>query len=502
MPERPARLAAVLVAAIVASAVACAERPAAPAGVAVNDVQSQLNSTVVRQVETPGSIEEIQAIIRSAGAAGLAVSITGGRHAMGGQQFGSGTVLIDMSRMDRIVRLDAGKGLVEVEAGIQWPALIDGLLEAQKGRPRQWGIIQKQTGADRLSLGGALSANIHGRGLTYKPIVSDVEAFTLVDAAGQVLRCSRQENAELFRLAIGGYGLFGVIARVELRLAPRRAVERIVKVIDLKDLMPSFQKRIDEGFLFGDFQYATDPDSNDFLAKGVFSCYRPLAEGTPVPQHPRELSANDWSELYYLGHARKSKAFERYSTYYLSTSGQVYWSDTHQLSLYLEDYHRALDARLGSRTKGTEMITEIYVPRAALPSFMADVREDFRSNGVSVIYGTIRLIEKDEESFLAWAREPWVCIIFNLHVDHTPEGLEAAARDFRRLIDRAIGYGGSYYLTYHRWATRDQVERSHPRFAEFLKLKKRYDPGERFQSDWYRHYRDLFAAAPAAVAGR
>lgn len=501
MTRQRSPLAVLLAAAIVASGAACAERPAVPAGVTVNDVQSRINSTVVRRVETPGSIEEVQAIVKSAGAAGLAVSITGGRHAMGGQQFGSGTVLIDMSRMDRIVRLDTGKGLVEAEAGIQWPALIDGLLEAQKGRPRPWGIIQKQTGADRLSLGGALSANIHGRGLTYRPIVSDVESFTLVDASGRAIRCSRQENAELFRLAIGGYGLFGVIVRVELRLAPRRPVERIVSVIELNDLMRSFQSRIEEGFLFGDFQYATDPDSKDFLAKGVFSCYRPLAEGTPVPEHPRELSANDWGELYYLGHARKTGAFERYSTYYLSTSGQVYWSDTHQLSLYLEDYHKALDARLASKAKGTEMITEIYVPRAALPSFMADVRGDFRANGVNVIYGTIRLIERDDESFLAWAREPWVCIIFNLHVDHTPEGLEAAARDFRRLIDRAIRYGGSYYLTYHRWATREQVERCHPRFAEFLRLKKQHDPDERFQSDWYRHYRDLFAGAQTAVAG-
>ena len=30
-------------------------------------------------------------------------------------------------------------------------------------------------------------------------------------------------------------------------------------------------------------------------------------------------------------------------------------------------------------------------------------------------------------------------------------------------------------------------------FAEFLRLKKRYDPEERFQSDWYRHYRTMFA---------
>ena len=96
-------------------------------------------------------------------------------------------------------------------------------------------------------------------------------------------------------------------------------------------------------------------------------------------------------------------------------------------------------------------------------------------------------------SFLAWAREPWACIIFNLHVAHTEDGVRKAATDFRRLIDRAIEWGGSYYLTYHRFAERQQVEACYPQFAEFLNLKRRHDPDERFQSDWYRHYRAMFA---------
>ena len=52
---------------------------------------------------------------------------------------------------------------------------------------------------------------------------------------------------------------------------------------------------------------------------------------------------------------------------------------------------------------------------------------------------------------------------------------------------------GSYYLTYHRWARRDQVERCYPEMRAFLREKKRFDPRERFQSDWYRHYRAMFA---------
>src|SRR6185295_10054823 len=242
---------------------------------------------------------------------------------------------------------------------------------------------------------------------------------TLVDAEGATRRCSRSENPELFRLAIGGYGLFGVIAKVTLRLAPRQKVERVVEILDLDRLMPAFEKRIADGYLYGDFQYATDPDSPDFLKRGVFSCYRPVDASRPVPEGQKELSADNWKELYYLAHADKSKAFDMYTRYYLSTSGQVYWSDTHQMGVYLENYHEDLDRRLGATDKGSEMISEIYVPRDDLASFMAEARDYFRAERFGPIYGTIRLIEKDDETFLAWAKERYACIIFNLHVVRT-----------------------------------------------------------------------------------
>ncbi|HKQ51547.1 MAG TPA: hypothetical protein VJT74_04205, partial [Pyrinomonadaceae bacterium] len=365
------------------------------------------------------------------------------------------------------------------------------LVEAQRGRARQFGIRQKQTGADRLSLGGALAANIHGRGLALKPIIDDVESFVLVDAQGDAVRCSRRENAELFGLAVGGYGLFGVIARVTLRLAPRRKLRRVVGLADLSDLMQAFDERVAAGFLYGDFQFMTDAASDGFLRRGVFSCYEPVPDDHPSPQRHKELSAGEWRELLYLAHADRRRAFEAYAAHYLSTDGQLYWSDTHQLSVYLDDYHRELDGRLGATARGSEMITEVYVPRAELARFMEETRADFQSRGTELIYGTVRLIEKDDESYLAWAGDRYACVVFNLHVAHTRAGIERARGDFRRLIDRAVCHGGSYYLTYHRWATREQVLACYPQFPEFLRLKLRHDPAETFQSDWYRHHKAL-----------
>ena len=467
--------------------------PAARAGTLVNDVHSQLNATQVDRVVAIDSEATLAATLEAARREGKPVCIAGGRHAMGGQQFAHDAVLLDMRRLNRILRLDSERGIVEAEAGIQWPELIDGLLAMQQGQPQPWSIIQKQTGADRLTLGGALGANIHGRGLTLRPMIGDVESFTLVDAEGTARTCSRSENPELFRLAIGGYGLFGVITRVRLRLMRRRKLERVVRLIDVDELMPAFTQRIADGFLYGDCQFSTDLPSDGFLKTGVFSCYRALPDDAAMPADVKELGEDNWRSLYLLSHADTRRAYEAYTSYYLSTSGQRYWSDTHQLSVYIDDYHAALDRALNAPHKGSEMITELYVPRPALGAFLSAVRADFRQHGVLLVYGTIRLIEQDDESFLAWAREPWVCTVMNLHVDHTPERIAKAATDFRRLIDRAIAHGGSYFLTYHRWAERAQVERCYPQFAEFLRLKRRYDPGEAFQSDWYRHHRQLFA---------
>ena len=159
----------------------------------------------------------------------------------------------------------------------------------------------------------------------------------------------------------------------------------------------------------------------------------------------------------------------------------------------MDNYHDALDEATGAEFKGTEMITEIYVERPRLAAFMEDARGVLRDRDANVIYGTLRLIEQDDETFLAWARKPYACVIFNLHIEHTPEGVASAADAFRALIDLAIQHGGSYYLTYHRWARRDQVERCYPQMPEFLSLKQRHDPEELFQSNWYRHYRTMFA---------
>src|SRR5258707_1300044 len=457
-----------------------------PESILVNDVHSQLNPTRVLGILQPRSPEDVREIIRSARKDRKVISTAGGRHAMGGQQFGTDTLLIDIRKLSRVLSLDRKRGIIEVEAGIEWPELIKGYLTLQNGDGQAWGIAQKQTGADRLTIAGTIAANAHGRGLAMKPFVSNIESFVLVDATGKARTCSRTENPELFRLVVGGYGLFGVVTSVRVRLVPRTKVERLVEIRTVDDLTAAFDKRVSDGFQYGDFQFSIERDSEDFLHKGVFSCYRPVPMETPVSAAQKQLSDENWRQLLYLAHTNQKRAFEVYVDYYLSTNRQVYWSDTHQLSIYTDNYHLEIDQKLHAPYSASEIITEINVPRSTLKEFFDEVRDDFRRNSVNLIYGTVRIIERDDESFLPWARQAYACVIFNLHTVHDPEGLQRSADAFRRLIDMAARRGGTYYLTYHRFATRKQVEACYPQFAEFLHRKRKYDPEERFQSDWYR----------------
>ena len=64
----------------------------------LNDIHSQLNETAMRRVVTAQTVIEVQQAVAAIREHGGRLSIAGGRHAMGGQQFLDGGVLLDGER--------------------------------------------------------------------------------------------------------------------------------------------------------------------------------------------------------------------------------------------------------------------------------------------------------------------------------------------------------------------------------------------------------------------
>lgn len=206
---------------------------------------------------------------------------------MGAQQFAGNEIHVDTTALSAVLSTDDERGLLRIEAGAMWPTIIAATHRMRGPGGGQWAIRQKQTGVDDVTLGGSISANAHGRGLQMAPIVEDIEDLSLVDADGQLLHCSRSEHAELFSLVVGGYGLFGVVYAATLRLSPRRRVKRLVDILELQDAMHVVRRRVEQGCLYGDFQFVIDANDPAFLQRGGLPA---MSRSTRRPVRGRTLT--------------------------------------------------------------------------------------------------------------------------------------------------------------------------------------------------------------------
>ena len=115
---------------------------------------------------------------------------------------------IDAARLDRVLRLDTGRALVEVQAGVTWKTL------AAQLRPGDAQALELRT--TRASIGESIAWNAAGP--DGRPAVTHVESLTMVTPDGQLRRINRISNPALFGLVVGGQGLFGALYSATLRL--------------------------------------------------------------------------------------------------------------------------------------------------------------------------------------------------------------------------------------------------------------------------------------------
>ena len=447
----------------------------------VNDVHSRLNPTAVADVVRPRSLDELAALVAAA-TGRRPLALCGARHSMGGQQFVRGGLLADTTRLDRILSLDRDRGRVTVEAGARWPAVLDAL------RGSAWAIRQKQAGTDDVSLGGAISVNAHGRALGLAPIAADVERLTVVCPNGAATTCSRERDAGLFGLVCGGYGLFGAVYSLTLRLTPRRRFRHVARLVRAGETVAALGEHLDAGARHGDVRLEIDPTSPGFLRHGLLSCYTPLEEqGGRTASAPAR--APDVDGLVRLAHADKARWFELAAARALAATGHVVDADVPFVTGYVRDYHWP-----GS----SEMLTELLLPRSDAETFLEAAASELRGREADVVGATVRLVERDDETALPWAREAWACVSLELHVEHDAVSVGRAGDACRALVDAALALGGSYHLAYHRWARRDQLEAAHPTIHDFVRAKWAHDPRGVLQSDWYRHLLRLLDVREAA----
>ena len=121
---------------------------------------------------------------------------------------------VSLRKLDRIRAFDDTLGVLDCEAGLLLSDLIDVVL------PRGW-FPMVTPGTRFVTVGGAIAADVHGKNHHVDGSFGDhVLSFELVGADGNLVRCSPEENVDLFRQTPGSMGLTGVIVSARIRLRP------------------------------------------------------------------------------------------------------------------------------------------------------------------------------------------------------------------------------------------------------------------------------------------
>jgi FAD-linked oxidoreductase len=188
-------------------------------------------------IEAPGSEDELVAAVARAAEDGVPIRAVGAGHSFSDVACTDGR-MVRLDRMTRVIGADPSSGLVEVEAGIELGALGERLAEHGLGM-ENLGDIDKQT------LAGAVSTATHGTGATLRNISAQVAAARLVTASGEVVRCSDEDDPELFRAARVGLGALGVISTVTLRCLPAYVLRRLDRPEPLEETMDRIDEIVD-----------------------------------------------------------------------------------------------------------------------------------------------------------------------------------------------------------------------------------------------------------------
>jgi L-gulonolactone oxidase len=190
-------------------------------------------TAVASAVARPGSAEEVAQVVRSARAAGGTVKPVGSGHSFTAAAATTGTRL-DLSALSGVASADPEAKLIRVRAGTPLRLLNTELARLGLAMPNL-GDIDVQT------ISGALATGTHGTGKAYGCLSTFVTELEMVTGTGEIVRCSRETDPELFSAALVGVGALGVVTEVTLRATDAfvlHADERPRRLADVLAALP------------------------------------------------------------------------------------------------------------------------------------------------------------------------------------------------------------------------------------------------------------------------
>lgn len=169
-------------------------------------------SSGMAYVFRPTTLEQVHDVFALAYQTGRSVGLKGGGNSYGDAFMNSENIVLDLSRMNRILAWNPDTGLVKVEPGVTIAKLWQYILEDGWWPP----VV---TGTMKTTLGGCASMNTHGKNAwQVGPIGDHILEFEMMLPSGEIITCSRDVHSDIFHAAIGGFGMLGCFTSLTLQM--------------------------------------------------------------------------------------------------------------------------------------------------------------------------------------------------------------------------------------------------------------------------------------------
>jgi FAD/FMN-containing dehydrogenase len=452
----------------------------------VNDA-SCLNKTAVYGVVKIATVEDIRNALEFARDNHLKVAIAGQRHSMGGQSLVEKGLILDLRPFNQI-RLDKTAKIATVQSGATW-AQVQHLID-QDGL-----AVQAMQSINVFTVGGALSVNAHGIAHRPGPLASTVKSFRIMLSNGEIKTAAPNENPELFRLALGGYGLFGVILDADIQLVDNEMYRLKTQYMSYRDFARYYDNSIGEDDKFGLVYGRLSVSPSSYLTEAAIHTYEKtdfegkLPALTPVAHDRLDRLIINFSKTGAFGRWVRW-TLEKYAEPGLHTCLPRNQAMSEKEVCLVSRNQEMYDSMtyLRNRLNDTDILQEYFIPHTKTADFVDGLRTTIKRDGANLLNVTIRAVHKDTVTALPYAKEDMFAFVlyFNQKFnDRESKILQTTTID---LIDLATSLNGTFYLQYQLYYSKGQLRKSYPEIDTFFAAKKSYDPIGLFTNKFYEKY--------------
>ncbi len=222
--------------------------------------------------------DALRAELKAAKAAGQRVAVGAARHSMGGQSLPRDGAAVEFA--EPFFEIDSQAQTYRVSAGARWREVI------AKLDPLGFSPKVMQSNHD-FGVASTFCVNAHGWPVPYGPFGSTVKSLRLMLADGEIVECARDKESELFALAMGGYGLVGILLDLDVEMVPNALLQPTAKTMPAEDFANAFMAAVQDPatlMAYGRLNVARAT----FFSEAVLTAYR----ATPAQPHPLPPAAH------------------------------------------------------------------------------------------------------------------------------------------------------------------------------------------------------------------